>query len=152
MTNIKYAFMEDLTHAETVLGMMNRLYAEDGSLAHIDTTHFPQTLDKLLAHPHAGRIVLLQVDGEVRGYALLIPYWSNEFGGFLVFVDELYVIEASRGRGLGSGFFRWLVHERPFDAVAIFLEVTPDNQRARRLYQRLGFTERTFRTLLLRLK
>jgi hypothetical protein len=42
------------------------------------------------------------------GYALLIPYWSNEFGGVLLFVDELFVLREVRNRGIGHSFFRFL--------------------------------------------
>jgi hypothetical protein len=32
----------------------------------------------------------------LRGYALLIPYWSNELGGTLLYVDEIFVIPEAR--------------------------------------------------------
>ncbi len=31
---------------------------------------------------------------QLVGYAILIPYWSNEFGGNLLFIDELFVSPA----------------------------------------------------------
>ncbi len=86
------------------------------------------------------------------GYALLIPYWSNEYGGFLVYVDELYVVAEARCQGVGRGLFPWLRSERPFGAVGILLEVSPQNHRARRLYELLGFTDRENRTMAIRFK
>ena len=77
-----------------------------------------------------------------RSYALLIPYWSNEFGGTIVHVDEMFVAPALRNRGIGRNFFRYLDETRPFDAVALALEVSPTNAGARRLYESLGFTLR----------
>jgi len=151
MSNIEYVFMEDMTHSSIVLDMMHRLYAEDVAASDVDTSLFPQTLHKLLTQPQAGRIVLLCVGGEVRGYALLISYWSNEYGGFLVYVDELYVMAETRSQGVGRGLFHWLASERPFGAVGIFLEVSPRNRRARRLYEHLGFTDRENRTMAIRL-
>jgi ribosomal protein S18 acetylase RimI-like enzyme len=83
------------------------------------------------------------------GYALLIPYWSNEFGGVLLFVDELFVLREVRNRGIGHSFFRFLTPDRPFDAVALGLEVSPHNAKARRLYESLGFKPRKTSVLVL---
>nr|WP_303652721.1 GNAT family N-acetyltransferase [Paludisphaera mucosa] len=125
------------------------LHDEDGS-AGVDAGRFPATIRHVLDHPERGRVVLF-LDGEALvGYALLIPYWSNEFGGPLVFVDELYVAPAARGVGLGRRFLERLAVERPFDAVAALLEVGRSNARARRLYESLGFRERSYATMALR--
>ena len=78
----------------------------------------------------------------VCGYALLIPYWSNEFGGTLLFVDELFVDEAHRGQGIARSFLTFLAGDRPYRAVALALEVSPRNERARALYESLGFHQR----------
>jgi|SRR5271154_2778119 len=150
MSNAEYIFMEDMTHSVAVLDMMNRLYAEDSTASNVDVSLFPQTLHKLLTQPQTGRIVLLCVRGAVQGYALLIPFWSNEYGGFLVHVDELYVMGKSRCQGVGRGLFQWLTNERPFDAVGIYLEVSLQNHRARRLYEQIGFTDRENRTMAIR--
>lgn len=147
MSNAEYVLMEDMTHSAVVLDMMSRLYTEDKGASQVDTSLFPKTLHKLLTQPQAGRIALLCVGGVVRGYALLIPYWSNEFGGYLIYVDELYVMAEVRCQGVGRGLFRWLSIERPFGAVGIFLEVSPRNQGARRFYEQLGFTDRENRTM-----
>ncbi len=94
--------------------------------------------------------MLLYLNGELYGYALLISYWGNEYGGFLAYLDELYVMAEARCRELGRGLIHWLIDERPFGAVAIFLEVSPSNLRARRLYQQLGFRDRENQTIALR--
>ena len=150
MSKAEYVFMEDMTHSAVVLDMMHRLYAEDNAASGVDESLFPQTLHKLLKTPQAGRIVLLWVSGEVQGYALLIPYWSNEYGGSLVYVDELYVKVEARCRGLGGGLFRWLASGRPFGAVGIFLEVSPQNHRARQFYEQIGFTARENQAMAIR--
>lgn len=139
---IDYVTMTDDTRRDVVVAMMRELYAEDPASAPVDAARFPETIRVLLAHPERGRIVLLMEAADVRGYALLIPYWSNEFGGTLVFIDELFVMPEARGRGLGRGLVEWVKAERPHDAVAVLLEVSPANVRARRLYESLGFVPR----------
>ena len=44
----------------------------------------------------------------------------------------------ARNRGIGRSFFRNLCKARPFEAIALALEVSPGNHRARRLYESLG--------------
>ena len=85
------------------------------------------------------------------GYALLIPYWSNEFGGTLLFIDELFVIAQARSRGIARQFFAFLAASRPFRAVALALEVDPTNERAKNLYESIGFECRPYSTLTYRL-
>ena len=142
-----YQTMSDRTHADAVYEMMERLYAEDAPASGNIPRDFRATLDYLLGDPARGRIVLLTEDAAVCGYALLIPFWSNEMGGVVVTVDELYVEPDRRGRGVGRGLFAWIEQERPYGVVAVFLEVSASNDRARRLYESLGFSERSNRTL-----
>jgi ribosomal protein S18 acetylase RimI-like enzyme len=151
MTGVTYSAMGDDSRADVVCDMMRALYAEDAPSSGYTPRNFRATIDHLLAHPDHGRVVLLTEGSNVRGYALLIPFWSNEFGGTVVHVDELFVAPAARGRGIGAGLFAILERERPFGAVAVLLEVSPANGRARRLYESLGFRERANRIMALRL-
>ena len=142
MTPVEFVTMPDHSAAADVLRMMQGLYAEDAALSPVDVARFPLTLVRLLTEPATGRIVLFMSGDTVCGYALLIPYWSNEFGGTLLFVDELFVDEAFRGQGIARSFLTFLAENRPFDAVALALEVSPRNMRARSLYEGVGFTHR----------
>ncbi len=142
MAAIDFTTMNDLRHKAALLTMMHGLYSEDKSESPVDESRFSLTIDFFLANPSQGRIVLFEEGGALRGYALLVPYWSNEFGGPLVVVDELFVIPEARSRGIAKSFFRLLGEEKPFEAVALALEVNPGNAGALRLYQSLGFASR----------
>ena len=134
--------MADSQAAPDVLRMMNALYDGGGADTHAARDRFPATIDRLLAEPWRGRIVLFARQDGVCGYSILIPYWSNEFGGVLLFVDELFVDATARGQGIAQAFFAFVETTRPYDAVALALEVAPPNRRARALYERLGFSDR----------
>lgn len=142
MTKIDFSTMTDMRYREELLSMMHALYAKDKAPAHLDQSRFPLNIEFLITHPSRGRIVLFSDGAVPRGYAILIPYWSNEFGGTLLFADELFVVAESRSRGIGRSFFRYLDDTRPFEAVALALEVSPGNHGARRLYESLGFSHR----------
>lgn len=148
---IRYRTMADDTHADAVVAMMRELYLEDPAVSGPDPSRFPETLRVLRSRPELGRIILF-LDGDVlRGYAILIPYWSNEYGGVIVFVDELFVTPAARRHGIARGLFDFIERDRPFDPVAVMLEVSPGNHGARRLYDGVGLQARQYLTLARRL-
>ncbi len=127
---------------DVLVEMCLGLYQEDPGPLPGDARPMLETLATLRREPWRGRAVVLDVGQQVVGYALLIAYWSNEFGGEVCAVDELYVARDFRGRGHGTALFEAI--ERgdvwPAPVVAVALGITPGNTRARRLYERLGFT------------
>ena len=131
--------------------MMRALYTEDQAASPVDQSRFAANIEFLVSHPSRGRIVLFREGGSLCGYALVIPYWSNEFGGTLLFVDEMLVVPEARNQGIGRSFFKYLDEGRPFEAVALALEVSPSNNSARRFYESLGFRPRKNSTLTRRL-
>jgi GNAT superfamily N-acetyltransferase len=151
MLDLKFVpLTRDRTTSE-LLAMMRALYEEDPPSEPVDFSRFPATIEKLLADPSRGTILLIEESGQTRGYAILIPYWSNEFGGTILFVDELFVEPAARNRGIAHQFFEFLAKTKPFSAVALALEVSPDNVRAERLYVSIGFSRRRNPTFVRRI-
>jgi GNAT superfamily N-acetyltransferase len=152
MSSVEFVTMIDRRWAPDVLRMMRELYEEDAQDLRVDPAHFPSTIDHLLASPPSGRIVLF-TDGRVlHGYALLVSYWSNEWGGVVLLLDELFVDKEFRGRGIAKSFLNYLQHERPFGAVVVALEVSSKNAPARALYASVGFTERHLQMMTRRLE
>ena len=142
MAKVDFNVMTGEQPAIEVLAMMRALYIEDAPASKADHQRFHLTIERLLAEPSSGRIIIFSEGAAILGYALLIPFWSNEFGGTLLFVDELFVKPDARNRGIAHSFFEYLASERPFDPVALALEVSPENERARRLYESIGFERR----------
>ena len=135
----------------TLVGFMRQLYEEDPAERPVPEEHFRRTLLELEQHPERGTILMMQKDQQIVGYAVLINYWSNECGGNILTIDELFVAKSMRGQGLGTDFVRHVIQTRLNDFVALRLEVTPANVRARRLYERLGFSSLKNETLQFRL-
>lgn len=142
MTRIEFTSMTDLRLKEELVLMMRALYSEDEAASPADQSRFGANIEFLVAHPSRGRIILFQEGANLVGYALLIPYWSNEFGGTLLFIDEMFVTRPARNEGIGTNFFKYLDDVRPFEGVAFALEVSPRNTGALRLYKSLGFHPR----------
>jgi GNAT superfamily N-acetyltransferase len=133
---------------ELIAHLMLELYAEDPSPTAPSRAGGLSTLAELAREPVRGLAVVHQPDADalgvlpIDGYALLCSFWSNELGGEVCIIDELYVIPSARGRGIATGLVKGLLRrELPWfeRAVNVELEVTPGNTRARALYVRLGF-------------
>lgn len=76
---------------------------------------------------------MLGEGGSLQGYALLVPYWSNELGGLVCRIDEMYVRPLARGRGRGSDLLTQVSTGAigfGDSTVALQLEVSPSNSRA----------------------
>ncbi len=115
------------------------LYREDPGFAPVEARQVRETLAVFERQPGRGRAVVAEVGDRAAGYAFLVPFWSNEQGGEICEVDELYVRPERRGEGLGSALFGAIDAGRFGAFAATALGVTPGNARARRLYERLGF-------------
>jgi ribosomal protein S18 acetylase RimI-like enzyme len=134
----------DPAEDDAIVAMCLALNAEDPGQP-VGASQVRRTLSTFRADPVRGR-ALVATDGDlVVGYALLASFWSNEYGGEIVAIDELYVAPSHRGQGLGTLLFESVATDRalwPREPVALELEVTPSNARARALYERLGFRAR----------
>ena len=122
-----------------LIRLVEALYAEDPSPQNPDSGHTRLTFSEFERHPEKGDIRVFEYDGNVAGYAILVWFWSNEYGGNKLVVDEIYVLPEYRGKGISTAFFQFLTAHFAASAVALELEVTPGNAAARRLYERLGF-------------
>ena len=85
------------------------------------------------------RGLLIQWEGKPAGYMYLTQCYSAEVGGRCVFLEEIFLKEEYRRRGLGAQVMAWLEQEYPA-ARRFRLEVTQANQGAGHLYQKAGYT------------
>ena len=101
------------------------------------------SLAPLLGENPLGRIWLIMEADELVGYIALCFGYSIEFGGRDAFVDEFFLSEGARGRGLGSRVLAAIRQTATeLGIVALHLEVARSNSKARRFYETLGFTAR----------
>lgn len=92
--------------------------------------------------PHGAAYLIGPRQGPV-GYIVVSFGYSVEMGGIDGFVDEFYIRESVRGRGMGSEVLRTLMPALAEHGVtALHLEVDRNNDKAKRLYGRLGFDSR----------
>lgn len=125
-------------HNAKVIDMMMALYHEDPGAQSMTRAKAGATLEHLRLHPQRGGVFTLKYGDELVGYLLLLWYWSNEYGGLLAVVDELYICPPWRRRGFARRALSWV--EGLAGIKGVMLEVTPNNGSASKLYQHCGFT------------
>ncbi len=109
-----------------------------------DGEQLVRAIDGVLHDPSRGFLLLARHGGEALGVAYVSFIWSIEHGGQSAWLDELYVIPAERGRGIGKLLLDAVIAGvRAAGALAIDLEVEADHARAENLYAREGFQKRT---------
>lgn len=119
-----------------------RAYHEFESVELDDGTR-ERVLRPLLGESSLGRIWLVSTAGQIVGYVALCFGYSIEFGGRDAFVDELFITEAHRGKGIGRAVLSHVESEAAALGIrALHLEVARTNSRARRLYAATGFRAR----------
>lgn len=119
--------------------LVDVLYREDHHDSITLAAEIERTFLEFMMHPAKGRIVIFESLGQIVGYAICVFFWSNEYGGNIIEIDELVVSDASRGLGIGTGFFEWLQKEYEGHYIGLSLQVSHSNLNAQRLYERLGF-------------
>lgn len=123
------------------LAMSDAFYHTDACDHVVDPAYARRTFKTLMAgSPYIDCLLYTNEQDEALGFALLAHTWSNEAGGMVVWVEELYVRDAARGQGVGHSLLA-AIHEGFPDALRFRLEVTPANARARALYATLGYKD-----------
>ena len=134
---------------DVVLSMVEKLYRLD---MQFNRERHRRTMEDLLVHPEYGGTWLIEADGTPAGYIVITICYSLEFDGRFALLDELFVEEQWRGRGLGSEALAFMEAWCAGQGInALRLEVWRQNPRALALYQRVGFQvqDRHFMTKLL---
>lgn len=97
-------------------------------------------LTTLINTPQAGRLLIAEREQQLAAYAAIGFCFSLEFAGRFALLDELYVLPAFQGLGLGKQLMQateQLAREQHCQAVR--LEVSDDNPKARDIYLRSGY-------------
>ena len=134
---VRLAKQEDV---DGLLGCARAFHAEDGHP--LPKAGEAALLALVDANSPNGRVLVLDAEGEVAGYAVLCFGYSVEFGGRDAFVDDLYVAPRLRAKGFGKQMIERLSElARAEGCHALHLEVFNGNPMAD-WYKSLGFDPR----------
>ncbi|TDD78657.1 GNAT family N-acetyltransferase [Flavobacterium caseinilyticum] len=127
-----------LSDIETVVSMMQDFYAIDNYPIKSDVSK--ALFEEFISNEDLGKAWLISSDNEIVGYIILTFVFSFEYQGRIAFLDELYVTEKARGKGIGSKAIAFIKNEtHKLSLKLIYLEVEPHNEKAQKLYIANGF-------------
>ena len=106
-----------------------------------------KTFKYLKTHPDSGQIYVFDCDNEVIGYAIVINSWSNEYGGIILNIDEIFVDEKYRNQRVATSFLEYLSREFQETAMGIELEALPSNHELMNFYDKCGFKKSEYALL-----
>jgi len=125
---------------ETLIAMMREFYAHEELT--FDEAIARRALRGIVGDETFGRVFLILAAGEVAGYAVLTFGYSLEFHGRDAFVDEIYLRDEYRGRGIGGRALEFLTEVCAENGIsALHLEVERSNTQAQAVYHKFGFED-----------
>ena len=122
---------------EAVLDMMRVFYASPAVLSNGSEEIFCADIDNCIGDsPYLEGYVFEDEDG-LLGYGMIAKSFSTEFGKPCIWIEDLYIKEDHRKRGIGSAFFSHIQKKYPNHIYR--LEVEKENERAISVYEKNGF-------------
>ena len=118
--------------------MMKDFYAID--LYPFDENLTTENFAKFINEEKYGDCFKICFEGEIAGYIILVKYFSFEFGGEILFLDELFIKPEFQGKSLGKKALEFVKNysaENNFKVV--LLEIENHNDKAKKLYEHYGF-------------
>ena len=123
----------EIVDIEIITQMMQDFYAIDNYPMDVEVA---KTLfEEFIPNENLGKSWLIYSENEIVGYIILTFIFSFEYGGKIAFVDELFIKETARGKGIGKEAIQFIQREVPkLSLKLLYLEVEPHNENAQKLY------------------
>ena len=98
-----------------------------------------KTFEHLMESNTYAQGYIIEYANKPVGYALTAKTFSQEAGGYVIWIEELFILPPYRNKGLGTEFFQFVKQHLEPPVARIRLEVGPTNTAAIRLYEKMGF-------------
>lgn len=102
-------------------------------LGEVDTHVFPDNLAGLVS---AGRVMVVEVDGDVAGFLRWGLFWDQ-----VPFMNLLWILPDRRGQGAGTALVEAWERDQLAAGHHLVLTSTMSNERSQHLYRRLGYVD-----------
>jgi len=119
--------------------MAKNFYSSDAVYHNVPEKHIINTFNELMRSDNYATGYIMEYESNIAGYALLAKTFSQEAGGMVLWIEELYVMPEYRCCGLGHEFFSYLKNNLCDNIKRIRLEVEDSNKKAISLYKNMGF-------------
>lgn len=132
----------------TFLIFAKAFYTSEAVCHSIPQSYHIATFQQLMESDTYAQGYIIEYQGKSVGYALTAKTFSQEAGGMVLWIEELFILPEYRGKGLGTEFFAYIQKNEAPALARLRLEVEPDNQKAMRLYERMGFKPLAYQQMI----
>lgn len=122
-------------------------YNTDGVDHSIPVSNMEKTFNLLMEGLDFAKAYVCEKNNKTVGYILLALTYSNEAGGMVVWLDEIYVKPEFRSQGIGSELIDFVIEKYKNKISRFRLEITESNMGAKKLYLSKGFTDLSYRQM-----
>ena len=122
---------------EAVVALMRAFYATPYVSTNGSDEIFYADMDACIEGSPYVEGYVFEADGAICGYAMLAKSYSTEFGKRCIWLEDIYITDSCRGRGIGSRFIEQITNTYP--GALLRLEVEEENERAIGVYKKAGF-------------
>lgn len=128
----------EITEIDDLLSMMKEFYSSDNYPFELKVSK--KLLIEFINNSDFGRAWLILSDDKIVGYVILSFIFSFEYQGRIAFLDELYLIDTAREKGIGSQTLLFIkTVSQKLSLKLIYLELEKHNLKADKLYLKSGF-------------
>ena len=122
---------------ECVKDMMRVFYSSDAVHTNGSDEIFDRDLDACVGSSPYLEGYIIELDGKTVGYGMLAKSFSTEYGVPCIWIEDIYLMECARGKGIGPMFIRFI--EDKYKGHILRLEAEEENLAAVRAYRKCGF-------------
>ncbi|MBQ4061547.1 MAG: GNAT family N-acetyltransferase [Christensenellaceae bacterium] len=114
-------------------------YHSSAVLHPVPEKNIDATFKELMRSDEYAECFIFEKDENAAGFALIAKTFSQEAGGLVCWIEELFIRDEYRGQGIGSEFLTEYEKIMPKGTKRLRLEIEPDNELAAKLYKRMGY-------------
>ena len=122
---------------EEVLEMMREFYSSPAVFTDGSDEIFISDIENCINNSDYLEGYIIENSDEIQGYAMIAKSFSTEFGKPCIWIEDLYIRQEHRGKGLGKMFLDFITEK--YTGCIFRLEVEEKNAGAVRLYEKCGF-------------
>lgn len=137
---------------ETYFALANEFYHSEAVLHPVPQANIDATFRELMRDGAYLEAQIIEWNEEIAGFALWAKTYSQEAGGMVLWLEELFLRPAFRSLGLGKKYMEWMLENRDASVKRFRLEIEEDNHNAKELYLQSGFKMLDYRQMYIDFK
>ena len=124
---------------ELYIKLAQEFYHSEAVLHPVDQANIVNTFHELMRSDTYAECYILETEGKTAGFVLIAKTFSQEAGGIVCWIEEIFIRPEFRGKGIATEFFAAYEEMEPVGTKRWRLEIEPGNKKAQALYERRGF-------------